>query len=106
MLGPCRVWLAHVCLGHHLRLKWPGPQPTAARLLKSGNAGCSGDFRPGEPVEDDELPTPSMPTLWDALVSQLLGRSLKKLHVTAAGIPGWLHPKHQPLEAHAQLSIK
>lgn len=106
MLGPCRVWPAHVFLGHHLRLKWPGPQPTAARLPKSGNAGCFGGFRPGEPVEDNELPTPSMPRLWDALGSQLLDRSLKKLHGTMAGIPGRLHPKHQPLEARAQLSVK
>lgn len=76
--------------------------------MQSGNAGCLGGFRPGEPVEDDELPTPvrSTPTLWDALVSQPLGRSLKKLQVVMAGIPGRLRPKHQPLEAHAWLSVR
>lgn len=59
-------------------------------------------------MEDDELPTPvrSTPTLWDALVSQPLGRSLKKLQVVTAGIPGRLRPKHQPLEAHARLSVR
>lgn len=52
-------------------------------------------------MDDNELPTHTR-MLCEVLISQLLVRSLEKLHVKTASTAGGLHPNRQPLGAQAQ----